>query len=338
MRGVWTRALLIVAGFLAAECVVRLLGYEPWGEKTAPPRGDLLVADDILGWKNVPGRYRNLEPIAAPRGIATIIDGGCRRASPEQRTCEGDVWTLGCSFTFGQGVDDTETYPWQLQERLPSHRIVNFGVRAYGTIQVKGVIARLLPPNSFNKVLVYGFIEDHESRNIAAPMWWAPIATNVSAKNVRVPYLDFVNGAWLEVPPTPVFYELPGRALFSSVRIAELVLATAQSFSRVHHARAATLEAISRTAALTHERGARFVFVNLYSGDDQQAFYNAKLSEIGIDTLDCRGTVRSDARMRLPNDEHPNAAGYTQIANCVAAGVQRLEQSSPLPRFAEDVS
>jgi hypothetical protein len=46
------------------------------------------------------------------------------------------VLILGDSFTFGEEVSDTETYPYYLQQMLPQAEIINFGVPTYGQDQM----------------------------------------------------------------------------------------------------------------------------------------------------------------------------------------------------------
>jgi hypothetical protein len=46
------------------------------------------------------------------------------------------ILILGDSFTFGNEVSDTETYPYYLQQMLPTAEIINFGVSGYGHDQM----------------------------------------------------------------------------------------------------------------------------------------------------------------------------------------------------------
>lgn len=46
------------------------------------------------------------------------------------------ILILGDSFTFGDEVSDTETYPHYLQEMLPQTEVINFGVHGYGHDQM----------------------------------------------------------------------------------------------------------------------------------------------------------------------------------------------------------
>src|SRR5262249_47513236 len=51
--------------------------------------------------------------------------------APEGR----ELWIFGDSFSYGWSVDDAQAYPWLLQRAFPGHRVVNFAVGGYGTLQ-----------------------------------------------------------------------------------------------------------------------------------------------------------------------------------------------------------
>ncbi|MFH0803027.1 MAG: SGNH/GDSL hydrolase family protein [bacterium] len=46
------------------------------------------------------------------------------------------ILILGDSYTFGEEVSDTETYPYCLQQMLPDAEVINLGVRGYGHDQM----------------------------------------------------------------------------------------------------------------------------------------------------------------------------------------------------------
>jgi hypothetical protein len=46
------------------------------------------------------------------------------------------ILILGDSFTFGEEVSDTETYPYYVQELIPSVEVINLGVHGYGHDQM----------------------------------------------------------------------------------------------------------------------------------------------------------------------------------------------------------
>ena len=65
------------------------------------------------------------------RGIRGKIEYGYEKDPNRVR-----ILILGDSFTFGDEVSDTETYPYYLQRLLPNAEIINFGVSVYGQDQM----------------------------------------------------------------------------------------------------------------------------------------------------------------------------------------------------------
>jgi hypothetical protein len=46
------------------------------------------------------------------------------------------ILTAGCSFTFGHGVKDQDSWPWLLQEQLQDSQVINVAAMAYVSIVV----------------------------------------------------------------------------------------------------------------------------------------------------------------------------------------------------------
>jgi hypothetical protein len=93
------------------------------------------VYDPQLGWRTA-------------AGLATGRDGGGLRittdsngfrqasSSPLPSTRHPRIVVLGDSFTFGDEVNDEESYPARLQQLLPETAVFNFGVVGYGHDQM----------------------------------------------------------------------------------------------------------------------------------------------------------------------------------------------------------
>ena len=71
----------------------------------------------------------------------------------------------GCSFTYGMGVSDEQTFAWRLQQAFPGYRITNGGGPAYSTVhallQLRELIEAGSPPDHF--ILCY--LSFHDERN-----------------------------------------------------------------------------------------------------------------------------------------------------------------------------
>jgi hypothetical protein len=113
----------------------------------------------------------------------------------------GEVWdgsddpilAVGDSYTFGDQVSDSETWPAQL-EKLSGRRVINGGVDGYGTDQIFLRAQGLLSRYRFNTV-IFSFIPDDIRRSQMSVMF-------ATAK----PYFDIKDGRLtlenIPVPPT----------------------------------------------------------------------------------------------------------------------------------------
>jgi predicted small secreted protein len=83
---------------------------------------------------------------------------------------------FGGSFTFGEGVNDTETLPYFFQKSANNYKSYNFGYSGYGTQQM---LANLTENNIKPQIeeseglAVYVFISDHIRRNIGAMSFYS---------------------------------------------------------------------------------------------------------------------------------------------------------------------
>jgi hypothetical protein len=140
----------IVACLLAAA-----EGYLITHEYVPPiyPDGGFFVPDDVLGWAPAKGAHAHaIKYLPAglqhrPEGllfdrIYTIDSNGLRVAPPFRKDdLAGTVLFFGCSFTFGDGLGDTETMPYQVGVQSGGrYRIFNFAFQAYGPHQMLAAI------------------------------------------------------------------------------------------------------------------------------------------------------------------------------------------------------
>lgn len=161
----------------------------------------LMERDDEIGFvapRNASTEIRNLGP-----GLTWHIFTDEQRARVdargEQTPAHVDVMTVGCSFTWGAGVENQDTYARQLGRALGAS-VANFGMGSYGTVQAFQSLVRHadLKP----KVVVYGFIPDHLRRNVS------PCAPNYVPYCIPVSYLRR-EGTWITIAPPHMEYFSP---------------------------------------------------------------------------------------------------------------------------------
>lgn len=96
--------------------------------RLGPMPNVLAVRDSLLGYRLPPGGHRE------EGGASYDIDAdGLRVGPPPRATPDGCVLFFGCSFTFGEGVDDDQTFAYRVEVRTDGRfRSRNFGVSGSG--------------------------------------------------------------------------------------------------------------------------------------------------------------------------------------------------------------
>ena len=129
--------------------------------------GDFPIeADDEIGF--VPVRNGATVRRHPRSGLAYRLFTSDRRArvdAPGEKTPSPvDLMTIGCSFSWGHGVENHETYT-AIVARRRGWRAANFAFASYGTVQAAQMLERNLDLRP--RVIVYGVIQDHVKRNLS---------------------------------------------------------------------------------------------------------------------------------------------------------------------------
>jgi hypothetical protein len=166
----WPRAILFNISFalvLLAACEAYLSLH---GTASDPPKyyDTFFIKDDLLG--TVPPKSVRVR--AASRSFDvnyTIGSNGLRIAPPIEKDKHADcIAFFGCSFTFGQGLEDTETLPYQVGiQSGGQYRPFNFAFQGYGPHQMlamieQGRVGRIVDCSP--KYAIYVAITDHVRR------------------------------------------------------------------------------------------------------------------------------------------------------------------------------
>lgn len=164
---------LIILFIFFAEILLRKKGYEPWhseaGSVVIEPGNKFVVEHPVLGYIYLPGKFK-ITLNGASCFNATHSSNGLRVTSSadycKEPVLKDEIWIFGCSFAYGWGLSDNETFPWLLQEKLPKFEIVNFGTFGYGTIhalfQFKEAIIKRHKP----RVIILTYASFHDERNV----------------------------------------------------------------------------------------------------------------------------------------------------------------------------
>lgn len=139
---------------VALELALRAKGYG---------RSPAKYYDPEIGWLFVPDQEREmLGPKQVELGpMRTNALGFRGPVFPREKPASGRrIACLGDSFTFGWGVADGETYPVELQERLPADQVMNFGNPGNNVWNSLQVYRRFVRPYAPDVVVLGLYLND----------------------------------------------------------------------------------------------------------------------------------------------------------------------------------
>lgn len=157
--------------------------------------------DPTLGWSLTPNTQVN---VRFRHGVVqTIGPDGCRKTLGGDHKTGPSVGIYGCSFTYGTGLAEAETFASILQAGVDDARIINKGIGGHGTLQNYIQFRHDLALGNVDAA-VFAVISDHRFRNIALPHrmeqyksaeWYklgvehVPVAKRNSDGRLRVEYV-----------------------------------------------------------------------------------------------------------------------------------------------------
>ena len=248
-----------------------------------PAEQQVVQFDAELGWRNRPGTYRaSFQAGGRSYPVTTTIGptGERRHAlSPAAEDAREDVAVVGCSYTFGCGVNDDDVYAARLARAEPGVNVVNLGTNGYGTYQALLTLERRYAQRPPPRVVIYGFLAHHAARNAATARWRAVVSAVQNEGAPRVPYVTLdAAGQLVRHPPEG----LPPMPLCGWSRLCrELRLLSPYHPDPPPPAREeATRKLIAAMRDWAAARGARLVVALLESGDVPR--YEAFLRGAGI--------------------------------------------------------
>lgn len=97
------------------------------------------------------------------------IDNHSRRYVKDTNLQNKNIVFLGCSFTFGTGVSDNESFPFYISKYRPHYNVYNLGIYAAGANDILDDLQNFsrfkdIPKN--NGIVIYTAIFDHVERSI----------------------------------------------------------------------------------------------------------------------------------------------------------------------------
>ena len=263
VQGIILAAISVCLTTLGLELTLRIhhgkvLQFE---SLTAEPlnRVERMAYHPRLGWIPRPGRFGS-------GWTANVDASGLRSNGRSISTTSRPILAVGDSFTFGDEVEDSETWAAHLEEVL-NKRVLNAGVGAYGIDQAV-LRAELLLDEYHPDVVILSFISDNINRTEFS---YYPYGRGWK------PYFEFANGS-LSLRNVPVPQKLAHRR-FQTLRralgysfLANAILGrTAHrwwqnlpTIERIHYdGENVSVDLLTRLDGLTKNRGGQFIAIAL---------------------------------------------------------------------------
>jgi len=128
---------------------------------------NIFIPHPIFGWLLSPNSQIQ---VSHRENVIQNIDNNGNRTVPKlikNNHC-AKLNVYGCSFTYGTGLTDDETYPAIIQKHTPHLSICNKGIGGHSTVQNYLRFRDDLKNNNVD-MAIFGVISDHRYRNIAHP-------------------------------------------------------------------------------------------------------------------------------------------------------------------------
>lgn len=217
------------------------------------------------------------------------------RSPPAPAQPRGWVLFLGCSFTFGHGVSDDETYVACLaRDAWPDYQLRSKAYGGSGTVLAHRILVDELARADRPAAVVYGWIEDHRRRNFRQRPegdWLGRLAPRLE-HSPEAEELRALKDQWLaQGPQSEVEIDDPLSGAISQALIGDM-------------------------ARRCREAGVTFYWVALPKGPFAPAAN--ELPDLapprGVELIDVRGVSQSYFR----HDPHPTPAWHAAVARAIA--------------------
>ena len=307
-------SIIFVITFL--ETIIRLRGDGPWKTiETDLREPKTYEYNEKLGWKPKEGTY--IFPPWSAKGkytkLTVLKDGN--RYNGELSTYDGEVLVIGGSATQGWAVDDTETFSWFLQKKLNNLKVKNYGVGGYGTYQSLLLLENIMENNNVTQYVIYGFVKQHEVRNIAHGSWLHLLTKYSKRDHLELPYASLDKNNKLVKNPPVQYINLPFRKQSAFVAKLEKKIMNMKSVLRDHNKTKITQGILLEMKKISELNESKFVFVFLHSNPEILNSYSNFLKKNKILFVNC--SYPETREYQVENEGHPNEKLHKLWANCI---------------------
>jgi hypothetical protein len=257
------------------------------------------------------------DTLRVPRPPATELP----RGAPQ-------IGIFGCSFVEGWGLNDPDTFPWKLQQRLPGWDVRNFGVGGYGTLQSLFQLRETIAAGEPLRIAVLAYGSFHDERNTRLRRWRKATLPYRLLGPVAQPYarLDAAGGLAIAFDDGSAWAYWPSRHSALAQWVDEAWSRAEDGRYRSHAVSERLVEEFAQEAAA---HGVRFVLAAIL-GDEETRAMLAHGERVGVPTVDLSVDLGRPG-FALRYDGHPSAFATEVYARKLARFLRGSGLLAPPP-------
>jgi len=212
-------------------------------------------------------------------------------------------------------LSDNETYPWKVQENFPSFEVLNYGTAGYGTYQSLLTLEKMLPLIKNPILIVYGFIQLHEIRNVASADWLVLLSRYSYRGHINVPYVTMDWNDHLHYHQPEGYSSWPFREHLVIVTKVEKLLTKLRTYRRTKQARPVTQKLLLQMNKVALNNQANFTVAIFRIKKDVKTSYVRFAQRNDIFIVDCAYPISEE--MQVKGEGHPNGRMNSKWAACI---------------------
>jgi hypothetical protein len=316
----------VVLFFPVLEGIVRITGGKPFENLDYNVRINpepAFIANDSLGIELRPGVFE-FQLNDSIKFSATHDESGKRAVSLIGQTNidKPKVALLGCSFTYGYGVYDSESFPFLLQAKNQAIQIQNYAVPGYGTVQSLLQLDHVLAQNP--KQVVLNFSSLHFMRNTLNLFYRQSLklgytrsrksSTNFMS-NSKFPFVEEGGDAVMYEEWSDVYSNWPGREQFAAINWIQSLWDRVQ-YDKTENINA-TFEVINQISEKCQSENVAFIVSCIDSTSATQELKQKCINK-QIKWAELNFDFTNEKLTNLPYDTHPNAEGHRILADKIS--------------------
>lgn len=325
-KGSWRFYLYMALLFLPClELALLVVGYRPYQKSDFQIQSEpafCILPDSSLGFALQPGIFT----VTINKGHQYTVTHGSDslRISSEGTKADSlpNAFIMGCSYTYGMGVDDSSTYTWRLQKAFPHYHFKNFGVPGYGTVQSLMQLKRQIAAGNIPKLLILGYAGFHMERNALHPDYRRHLHIGFEQAHERlsermisskIPYVDTDSQPFTiqHEPWQSLYAHWRGREYLALVNFAQNI--SDKIDSRQVDPLETTLTTTRQIQSLCIQHDITFFIAGLTSDPATEKCLELFRKE-GITAINISVDLDDPALNNMPYDSHPNRLAHSRYA------------------------